>query len=226
MTPQRILAAAYSPPQAKPLGRKILLLEFLLIFVAAPLTVAVVKQRVLMALVLWGIALAAWVLTRRHEAPAPAAEQTRLALRSMALHFAVIAPVLVLGTWLALPELFLSLPRNHPWHWLAVMLGYPILSVLPQEIVYRRFALLRYAPLFGTNLGFVIASGLAFGFGHVIFFNPVAVVLSTLGGFLFTAHFLQHRSLALVCLEHALYGCLIFSIGLGRFFFSVGAWQQ
>jgi hypothetical protein len=136
-----------------------------------------------------------------------------------------VALALGIATWQFLPESFLSFPRDRPWLWLAVMAGYPLLSAWPQEMLYRRFALVRYAPLVGSGGGFVLASGFAFGYAHIIFLNPVAVALSTAGGLLFAAGYARHRSLALVWLEHALYGCLIFTIGLGRFFFTGAVWH-
>ncbi len=43
--------------------------------------------------------------------------------------------------------------------------------------------------------------------------------LDSRGGWLFADTYRQSRSLWLVCLEHALYGDLIFTIGLGTFFY-------
>jgi membrane protease YdiL (CAAX protease family) len=71
----------------------------------------------------------------------------------------------------------------------------------------------------------VAASAFAFGYAHIIFLNWIAVAMTTFGGFLFARDYTRHRSLSLVCLEHALYGCLIFTVGLGRFFYSGAAWH-
>lgn len=215
---------AAKEPAAGWANRRALALEFLLIFAAGPLVVAATRERLLLALLLWAGALGAWRVSRQRQKPCTALNQRR-ELRRMAQSFAMIAPLLGLAAWLTQPGQFLAFPLERPGPWLGVMLGYPLLSVWPQEVLFRRFALVRYAPLFGTGPGFIVASGLAFGFAHVIFFNPVAVALSTLGGFMFAANYARHRSLPLVCLEHALYGCLIFTIGLGHYFFSGAAWQ-
>ncbi len=105
------------------------------------------------------------------------------------------------------------------------MLLYPLLSVWPQEVIYRRFLRRRYAPLFGAGTGFIIASALAFGFAHILFLNWVAVALTLAGGALFARSYVGHGSLFLACFEHSLYGCLIFTIGLGNFFFTGAAWH-
>ena len=124
-----------------------------------------------------------------------------------------------------LPHLFLSLPREHPILWLAIMVLYPVLSVWPQEVIFRRFLFHRYARVFGET-GVVLASALAFGFAHVIFLNPIAVTLTTAGGAMFAWNYARERSLYLACMEHALYGCLIFTIGLGQFFYTGAAWHH
>ena len=65
----------------------------------------------------------------------------------------------------------------------------------------------------------VIASAVAFGFVHIVFLNPIAVGLSVVGGVLFALTYLRTRSLLMAAIEHGLYGCLIFTVGLGRYFF-------
>jgi len=195
--------------------------EFALIFLAAPLLVLAVKSRLLMFVLLWTGAL---IAARALPADAGAVD-VRRELRGIALRFAMLAPLITLLTWLALPEAFLSFPRQRPWLWLTVMTLYPVLSVWPQEMIFRRFLRTRYAPLFGTGRGYLAASALAFGYAHIVLLNGVAVAMTALGGALLAANYARHRRLVLVCLEHALYGCLIFTVGLGRFFFSGAVWH-
>lgn len=125
---------------------------------------------------------------------------------------------LAFAVWLLLPERFLSFPLERPGRWALVMVLYPIVSVLPQEIIFRVFFFRRYAPLFGEKC-LPLASGLIFGFAHIILLNWVAVVLSSVGGYIFARTYAKTRSLALVCLEHTLYGCLVFTVGLGPYFY-------
>ncbi|HVY55583.1 MAG TPA: CPBP family intramembrane glutamic endopeptidase [Thermodesulfobacteriota bacterium] len=125
---------------------------------------------------------------------------------------------------MTMPESFLSFPRERTGIWILVMFLYPVLSVWPQETLYRAFIYGRYAPLFGTGTGYMLASAIAFGYMHIIFINSIAVVMSVIGGLLFASNFARNRSLGLVSVEHALYGCLIFTIGLGKFFFMGYAW--
>jgi membrane protease YdiL (CAAX protease family) len=141
-------------------------------------------------------------------------------LTGILLPFGAVAVFLMLAVWRFAPALFLSLPRTNPVLWVAILLLYPVLSVYPQSIVYRAFLFHRYGGLFGGGLGVVMASAVAFGFLHVVFRNGWAVGLSALAGLLFAARYWQTGSLFVSAFEHALYGGLIFTSGLGRFFYS------
>jgi len=99
------------------------------------------------------------------------------------------------------------------------MLLYPLLSVYPQELIYRAFCFHRYQPLFGSGWVMVLVSALAFGFVHIIFGNWLAVGLCVIGGFLFALTYESSGSLLLACLDHAIFGNFIFTVGLGRFFY-------
>lgn len=117
------------------------------------------------------------------------------------------------------PEHLFDLPRRNPWLWLAVMVLYPAVSVYPQELVFRSFLCHRYAPVFGEGAGLVAASAAAFGYVHIIFGNWFSVVASGVGGALFTSRYLRTQSLFTASAEHALYGMLVFTVGLGQYFY-------
>ena len=65
-----------------------------------------------------------------------------------------------------------------------------------------------------------ISNGAAFGFAHIIFGNIIAVLGSMVVGWLLAYRYYETRSFLAVWVEHSLYGCLIFTVGLGRFFFT------
>jgi uncharacterized protein len=117
------------------------------------------------------------------------------------------------------PELLFSFLRRSPALWAVVFVLYPLLSVFPQELLYRGFFFHRYQPLFGSGGTMVIASAFAFGFVHIIFDNRLAVCLSLFGGFLFSLTYYSSGSLVLACLDHAMFGDFLFTIGLGQFFY-------
>lgn len=124
-----------------------------------------------------------------------------------------------IGVWLFAPELLFSLVKRSPGFWLLIMVFYPLLSVFPQEMLYRAYFFHRYEPLFGSGWPMIAASALAFGFVHIIFGNWLAVGLCVAGGLLFSLTYHSSGSLLLACLDHAIFGDFIFTIGLGRFFY-------
>jgi hypothetical protein len=136
----------------------------------------------------------------------------------MVLRFAVAAAALT-GLLLYLhPEWFLCLPRHRPLFWCVIMVLYPLLSVVPQGLAYRAFLFHRYRALAPDGVLFVLAV-LAFSFAHVPFRNWVAIVLTLPGGWIFNRTYLRTQSLPLSCIEQSLYGCLLFTLGYGEFFF-------
>lgn len=131
----------------------------------------------------------------------------------------ILCGVLGLGVYWFAPHLLFSFPKANPRLWLAVMILYPLLSVYPQELIYRAFFFHRYAGVFGGGWGVLVASAVAFGFVHIIFGNWLSVVLTLIGGLLFGLTYRESGSLALTSLEHAIFGNFLFTIGLGQFFY-------
>ncbi len=117
------------------------------------------------------------------------------------------------------PELLFSFVRTRPGLWALVMILYPVLSVYPQGIIYRSFLMHRYASLLPPGLASIVISAAAFAFMHIIFRNPLAVVLTFFGGLLFAWRYATTGSLFTSALEHALYGCWLFTIGLGQYLY-------
>ncbi len=139
----------------------------------------------------------------------------------IALVFVALGSAVAAATYWLFPGLWLSFPRWNPNLWLFVMAAYPLLSVIPQELVYRTFFFHRYGPLFG-GFGWlaILVNGALFGFAHVIFGNIIAVAGTVVLGCILAFRYEATRSIWAVWLEHSLWGCLIFTIGLGRFFFT------
>lgn len=140
-----------------------------------------------------------------------------LVLRCLAVAVVCFATVAVFS-----PADLFAFPRSRPLLWLAVMGLYPLLSALPQEILYRAFLFARYAPILRTPTARTWASVLSFAFLHVVFANPVAVLLTIPSGYVFARIYRDTGSLPLAVLEHAAYGCIVFTVGLGRFFYQSG----
>ncbi|MGB9444599.1 MAG: CPBP family intramembrane glutamic endopeptidase, partial [Candidatus Acidiferrum sp.] len=133
---------------------------------------------------------------------------------------AVLLLLLGLAVRIFAHQLLFWLLKHAPWFWALIMLLYPLVSVYPQELLYRAFFFHRYRPLFGSGWTMVLASACAFGFVHIMFRNWLAMALCAFGGLLFGLTYQNSGSLLLVCLDHALFGNFIFTIGLGRLFYN------
>ena len=203
--------------------RNLLALELLLLFVALPIAYRFSPVRIPALPLLWVVsAYAAWQLLRNaHFNRARLWNAAPLAphLGAILATFAAAAIALWLGVHRLAPRLEWNFVRSHPGFWAVVMVAYPVLSVYPQGLLYRAFFFERYAVLFPGRWAMIVASAAAFAFLHIIFRNPLAVALTFAGGLLFAARYAETDSLATSCFEHALYGCWLFTLGLGQYFY-------
>jgi len=157
----------------------------------------------------------------------PAFDRRRLwnpaALPASAAHiltgFAVIALLVAVGVYFLAPHRLFNFVRRAPAFWALVMCLYPVLSVYPQGIIYRAFFFQRYRGLFPNTAALIVASAVAFSFAHIIFRNPIAFSFTLAGGLLFAWRYAETGSLLTSAFEHALYGCWMFTIGLGEYFY-------
>jgi uncharacterized protein len=103
---------------------------------------------------------------------------------------------------------------------LIIMLAlYPLLSALPQELIFRKFFFHRYADLFSNRNFLLVINIFLFSFAHIYFGNWIVIVFTLVGGLIFTLTFLKYKSLWVVTVEHSLYGLLILSSGLSQYFY-------
>jgi uncharacterized protein len=200
-----------------------LVIEFILLFFAGPALFVLARPRISPIPVLWAVMAYCLVTMLRN----PRFDRTRLWDTSgLRLHAPAILLLFVVTTAIGValvlryaPGTFLNLPRSNPRLWGLIMVLYPLSSVYPQGIIYRMFLFDRYRVLFGGGWGIVLASAAAFAFVHIVFRNFLAVALTLPAGLLFAVRYWQTESLMASSFEHALYGCAIFTIGLGRWFY-------
>ena len=203
-----------------------LAIEFVLLFVGLPLLIytqrAALGGRVIPILVLLAIGCVTVLLLD------PTFDRKRMwnasqipcHLRSMLTVFGLgVVGMIAVFAWRH-PDLLWSFPREHTRTWLVLMLTYPLLSVYPQEIIFRTFLFHRYDPLFKGVRAKIAASGTAFGVAHIIFANWAAPLLTGLIGFWFARTYARSESTLTVTLEHILWGMLAFTVGLGWYFYS------
>ncbi len=140
-------------------------------------------------------------------------------LKNILIRWLLLSAVLAIMVWQEKPDSMFYLPENRPRLYVFIMLMYPFVSALPQELIYRTFFFHRYKPLFGNGILRIAASSLLFSFLHIIYDNWVAIVLTAFGGVMFSITYNKTRSLPMVVIEHGLWGDLIFTLGLGNYFY-------
>ncbi len=118
------------------------------------------------------------------------------------------------------PDRLFVMAYERPFAMIMIFTIYPILSALPQELIFCSFFFHRYKRYFKTPTVRIIASAIVFAYAHMLYINWVAPTLSFIAGLIFAHTYAKTRSLALVTVEHALYGNALFLIGLGWYFWS------
>jgi len=143
-------------------------------------------------------------------------------LKPMLIRFVVCMIGMIAFTQWYAPERLFYLAENRPDIIPRILLFYPLLSALPQEYVFCRFFFARYKTFFGTGWLMITMSAITFAYAHVLFINPIAPTLGLVAGLIFAHTYWKTKSLALVTIEHGLYGNALFVIGLGYYFYSGG----
>lgn len=193
--------------------------EALALFVVAPLALALLLPPSALLPALFAMtALGALLLARTPGFAWGSLVRGRIAWGRVGL--VALAAALACGAlvWLLAPGDALALPRRAPGLWLMILALYPFLSALPQELLFRPLFFRRYGGLFPSTAAAVVANALLFGFAHLMFWNWVAVGLSAAGGLIFALGYLRHGFPTAV-LMHAVCGGIVFTSGLGRFFY-------
>ncbi len=117
--------------------------------------------------------------------------------------------------WFTNKELLFSVVLNKPQLWVFILFIYSFFSVYPQELIYRTFFFNRYEALFKNSGMFIVLNAVLFALAHVLFKNALVLIITFLGGLLFAFSYTKTKSTLLVSIEHALYGCWLFTVGMG-----------
>ena len=195
-------------------------IEFVLLYLVTPPVLMVILPPGGLIPALWaGGIIAAVVLWRTAEptqvgsvSPRPSLGKAYL---QIAVRFLIISALLTVTLWFHHDDWLFQFPRKNSRLWFLVMMAYPLLSVFPQAIVYRKFYERRYVPLFTSKTVSWWVGALVFSWAHIPFRNPVALVFTFFGGLMFLATYRKTNRLSCSIVEHALYGDFIFTVGWG-----------
>lgn len=199
------------------------LTEFFIIFILIPILFLV--DLILLPFivpVLWVVSLYALFYVKKYHPSKLFKPFNIYELYVVLLRFVVVGSFIVWFTYTFYEKQLFNFVNDHTLTYLLIIVLYPILSVMPQELIFRKFFFERYDFKIKKKK-MIFLNALIFGWVHIIFQNYVAVIFSAVGGYLFAKTYLKTKSFSLVCIEHSLYGNLMFTIGLGEFFYHGGA---
>jgi membrane protease YdiL (CAAX protease family) len=102
--------------------------------------------------------------------------------------------------------------------WVMMCIFYPIFSAYGQEIIYRTFLYHSYKLVFNKDVLFILASSISFSFVHIVYYSHISIILTLLLGLYLAVTFLKTKSVLFTSILHGIFGNLIFTIGLGSYF--------
>ena len=201
-----------------------LTLEFLAIFVAAPVALAVALPPSWLFQVLFAVTALGLLLLHR----TPGFEWSdltrgagRIGWGRVAVFVLVTAAASLAVVQATAPEARFALLTRAPWLMAMIAALYPFLSALPQEIVFRPLFFRRYGPILPASVPAQIALNAAvFALAHLMYWNAVVAAMTFAGGLVFAHAYRVRRNFPEAVVMHALAGIVIFAAGLGVFFYS------
>ena len=135
------------------------------------------------------------------------------------VRFLAISVVFMVYVFIFERQSFFIISRERPSLWVLILLFYPLWSAYPQELIYRAYFFHRFRFLIKNEKLFILLNAVLFSYSHIIFNNWVALVFTFVASIMFSYTYIKSNSLLVVFIEHMLYGNMIFTIGLGEYFY-------
>lgn len=123
--------------------------------------------------------------------------------------------------WWLLPDRLFLLVRERPLFLPVLAIAYPIILVLPQELIFRPLFFKRYGHLFPTQNVAILVNAILFSLAHLMYWHWVVLLLTFIGSFIFARGYLR-GSFKQALVDHSIAGLMIFVSGLGWLFYSGG----
>ncbi|WP_047546814.1 CPBP family intramembrane glutamic endopeptidase [Psychroserpens sp. Hel_I_66] len=194
------------------------LTEFFIIFILVPLSFSITYPLAIkMGIGIFGFMYVLFVLLRVEKNKFKIAPHLNWSMffKYTFVQLIGIAIVTTLYMWfLDKPNLYVVV-LNKPLLWLFILFVYSVFSVYPQELIYRTFFFQRYQSLFKNDTLFIVLNATLFSLAHLFFGNVLVMFLTFIGGILFAITYKRTKSTLLVTIEHAIYGCWLFTVGMG-----------
>ncbi|MEF9602908.1 CPBP family glutamic-type intramembrane protease [Paracoccus sp. PXZ] len=202
--------------------RGLLWVEFTALYLGAPLAIAVFLPGHLLFEALAVFSLAGlgllwctggfrWHSLVRGWSRLPWREIAGIALATLFAGLAIL--------WFNSPNSIFQIVRNRPDFLLVIWTFYPILSALPQELIFRPLFFHRYAVLLPAGQGAIALNAAVFSFAHLMYWSWVVAALTFIGGWFFARAYLE-RGFPSAWVLHAVAGNVLFAVGMGAYFYT------
>ncbi len=196
--------------------------EFAALYVGAPLAIALFMPGHLLfpalgvfsvagLLLLWRTGGFGWHSLIRGWGRMPWIEVAGIALAVL------VAGLVILS--IAKPEEIFRIIRNRPDFLPVIWLFYPILSALPQELIFRPLFFHRYGALLPAGQGAIAVNAAVFSFAHLMYWSWIVAAMTFIGGWIFARAYLRCGFPA-AWLLHAVAGNMLFTVGMGYYFWT------
>ncbi|MCX7644794.1 MAG: CPBP family intramembrane metalloprotease [Rhodobacteraceae bacterium] len=208
---------------ATPARRAWLRAEFVLFFLALPVAVAVLLPPSAMFPVLFGVTGLGLVLLHL----TPGFRWRDLTRGWNRIDWPVVA-LAAAGTfavgWAVMmataPGSAFALVRSNPALMAMIALLYPLLSALPQEIVFRALFFRRYGPILPSLRPALVLNAAVFALAHLMYWSGIVAAMTFAGGLLFAWACEVRRNFPMAVVMHAVCGVIVFLLGLGVYFYT------
>ncbi|WP_282602529.1 CPBP family intramembrane glutamic endopeptidase [Paracoccus sp. PARArs4] len=197
-------------------------IEFTALYFGAPLAMAVFLPpgRLFQALALFSLAGIAllyvtggfqWRTLIRGWRRLPWLEIGGISLATLLAGWAILATLQ--------PDALFSLIRQRPEFLPFIWVFYPLLSALPQELIFRPLFFHRYGAILPEGQAAIALNAAVFAFAHLMYWSLIVAVMTFVGGWIFGRAYLRHGFPSAWVL-HAVAGNVLFAVGMGAYFYT------
>ncbi|MGJ8667089.1 MAG: CPBP family intramembrane glutamic endopeptidase [Patiriisocius sp.] len=205
------------------ISKRYLAIEFLLLFVAMPVILAIdfglkfeIYLKILMVLLGFGYLLVTLRRLGAIQFKIKEGIDWKAFWKRVGITFLLIAAVTIVYVFIVDKAALFYVPFHNPGLFVIILFVYTLFSVWPQEIIYRTFFYERYQSIFPKKAQIVFVNAIVFMMAHLFFRNTLVLVLTFIGGIIFGLTYLRFKSTTLVSIEHAIYGNWLFTVGMGE----------
>lgn len=195
------------------------LIEFFLIFIVLPVSFVLdYPFWGKAALAVFGFAYVIYVLLKVEGNKFRIAQNLpwRSFFKNVCLKLLVIAFLTIAYMWITAKSNLFHILYQKPKLWVVILFAYAMFSVYPQELIYRTLYFQRYSSLFKDKSLFIFVNAIVFSLAHIFYRNTLVLLMTFLGGLLFALTYHKTKSTLLVSIEHTIYGCWLFTVGMGN----------